>query len=431
MSRCELVHRVPQHLPNSQTERFSLRSFLITACVLQSTFVHLNWGSRLTKLPAILRFPEVEQEREFLRHDCVSNTKWARFCYASGAVLWAAFGLLDTVVAPEAATQLAIVRYFVGLPVLFIAFISTFFPPWQIRLKETGLAVTLICGASIIAMVNLLPTTSTHGYFVGLILVLIYAFSFGQLTFRYAIFAGVFLSFLFIYIELFRLRFPLDVTVSKSAFLLAAVYIGLFSCGILEHHRRNAFVYTKDMRNANEKLVKLADELQKESTHDELTGLLNRRQLNLLFEELVLLLKQKHQPSSLILIDLDNFKKVNDVSGHWTGDRVLKEISNLFTSIVPLKDHIVRLGGDEFVIFAPGFSLSQCENLAKKISSSFSQWKNTNLTARVAGLGLSFGLAEINSEIDSLENALKRADRALYSAKHRSKGGLISNLTRV
>ena len=405
----------------NQVTLFWENTFRKTASVLNSIQTRTHGRVILIKPPSVLRFTEIDQEIEFLKHDCESNPRWARFCYASGAILWAAFGFLDMVVAPEEIAQLSMIRYLIGLPVLFLAFLTTLHAPWHSKSKETGLAVTLVCGASIIAMVNILPTTSTHGYFVGLILVLIYAFSFGQLTFRYAVFSGVFLAGFFIAIELFRQRFPFDVIASKSAFLLAAVYIGLFSCGILEHHRRNAFQSQKDMRRANSRLMDLANALQHESTHDELTGLLNRRQLSPLFDVLVERWKAHGESSSIILMDLDNFKRVNDLAGHWTGDKILKEIAELMTKSLHIPHHTFRIGGDEFVIFVPGISSKKCEDFTKMITHLFSEWSSTNLTARVARLGLSIGVAEVNSETDNLEAVLRRADRDLYAAKRRSK----------
>jgi diguanylate cyclase (GGDEF)-like protein len=375
-----------------------------------------------------MQFTETEQERYFLLHDCENNLGKARFCYATGAFLWAAFGLLDIFVAQESLDSLVIVRYCLGFPVLVLAFFASFIDSWQRRLKEIGLFVTLICGGCIIAMDNILPPTSRHGYFVGLILVLMYSFSFGQLTFNYAILSGFGLTFVFVVTEFSRARLPIDVFLSKSAFLMAAVYIGLFCCGTLEHHRRRDFSSSREMRRKNRRLRSLARALQDESTHDELTGLLNRRQLRPVFDQLLAKLIASGVESTFMLIDLDSFKRVNDMSGHLVGDEILKEVANVLRSTVGSVSSIFRIGGDEFVIALPGISRAQINDYISQIIDAFYCWKETNNTARCAHLGISIGHAEIRSNRDTLEDVLKRADNDLYVSKR--KGILPSKLLR-
>ena len=122
-------------------------------------------------------------------------------------------------------------------------------------------------------------------------------------------------------------------------------------------------------------------------------------------------------PFSLILLDIDDFKRVNDIYGHQEGDYVLAELSNEMQSVSRKSDFIYRFGGEEFMIIAPNAGLHSAEGFAEKLRAAVQR----NVHIRGDGnITISLGGAEI-TPADNVESLIKRADANLYSAKHTGK----------
>ena len=156
---------------------------------------------------------------------------------------------------------------------------------------------------------------------------------------------------------------------------------------------------------------KLEEEIQRLSITDDLTGLYNHRYFFKTLEgELVRLTRQKTS-LSLLMFDLDNFKKYNDLYGHLEGDKVLRKIGQIVRhSIRSNVDSGYRYGGDEFAALLIGASLDQALTIAERIRSFIEQAGFQNITVSV-------GLAEFKNLFD-LEEFVKSADDAMYVAKH-------------
>ncbi|WP_022662296.1 sensor domain-containing diguanylate cyclase [Paucidesulfovibrio longus] len=153
--------------------------------------------------------------------------------------------------------------------------------------------------------------------------------------------------------------------------------------------------------------------LERMTVTDELTGVANRRRFDEQFE----MAKSRHQrgnnPFSLILIDLDGFKKINDKAGHLEGDRVLVEVAGLIREQIRPADLVARWGGDEFIVMAES-GLKGAEDLAERIRAAVEQ--SQIVCPTVCHLTTSMGVAEY-LEGESLDNLTSRADEALYRAK--------------
>lgn len=160
--------------------------------------------------------------------------------------------------------------------------------------------------------------------------------------------------------------------------------------------------FLKTMKDQNERLT---DSTRK----DPLTGLQNRRALD---EVLALLDFAKHSFSMLVL-DIDRFKQVNDTYGHQTGDEVLKFVADLIQSAVRQKDHCFRFGGEEFIVILPDTPLAVAFQTAERIRSQMEG------TVSPAGrpVTVSIGAAEFPVQSDDLDELFRLADKALYKAK--------------
>jgi len=167
---------------------------------------------------------------------------------------------------------------------------------------------------------------------------------------------------------------------------------------------------------------KLEEEVQRLSITDDLTGLYNHRYFFKTLEgELVRLTRQKTS-LSLLMFDVDNFKKYNDLYGHIEGDKVLKKIGQIVRqSIRSNVDSGYRYGGDEFASLLIGASLDQALAIAERIRSLIEQSGFQNITVSV-------GLAEFKNHFD-LEEFIKSADDAMYVAKHSGGNRVYTNLT--
>jgi len=163
----------------------------------------------------------------------------------------------------------------------------------------------------------------------------------------------------------------------------------------------------------------LEREIRDLSLRDELTFLYNRRGFYLLAEQALRLAQRSGTPFSVLFVDLDNLKQINDTLGHEVGSEFLCEVSELLRSFVRRTDVVGRVGGDEFVI-AGQSSESAMENVAQRLEQAAEQ-RNREPGRKYP---FSFSLGHVTSpegERESLEDLLHRADGAMYTTKRRKK----------
>lgn len=155
--------------------------------------------------------------------------------------------------------------------------------------------------------------------------------------------------------------------------------------------------------------------LEAMASTDKLTGIGNRSMFDLNLINALKLFQRNSQPFSVILLDIDHFKRVNDTLGHMEGDRVLREISNLLQDAVRDSDVLCRWGGEELIILVHDCAIDSALVLAEKIRSVI---ESTTLASLADGspITISAGVTEALSD-DSVDTILGRADEALYTAK--------------
>ena len=187
---------------------------------------------------------------------------------------------------------------------------------------------------------------------------------------------------------------------------------------------------TAALARANEVLAreiderrKLQVELEGLATTDSLTGASNRRHFNEALQTEMRRAQRYHAPLSLILMDIDYFKRVNDMHGHQVGDAVLREFTRLVRDHVRAQDFLARWGGEEFVLLTPQCDLDCAAALAEKLRRMIDA-----LDFEVAGhVTCSFGVAEWRSG-EPHAQWLARADQALYRAKGEGRNRVIALL---
>jgi len=166
----------------------------------------------------------------------------------------------------------------------------------------------------------------------------------------------------------------------------------------------------------------LEEEVRRLSITDDLTGLYNHRHFFKTLEAELVRLKRQKTSLSLLMFDLDNFKKYNDLYGHLEGDKVLKTVGEIVkNSIRSNVDSGYRYGGDEFTVLLIGASADRASAIAERIRSSIEQAKSHHIT-------VSIGLSEYRDHFD-LEGFVKSADDAMYRAKNGGGNRVHSNIS--
>jgi diguanylate cyclase (GGDEF)-like protein len=162
-------------------------------------------------------------------------------------------------------------------------------------------------------------------------------------------------------------------------------------------------------------MTQLQNELEHQSNTDVLTGLLNRRALQRAAARAIAHAHRRNSPLTLVLLDLDHFKDINDRHGHEGGDAALALTAQCLTRNLRAEDLVARIGGEEFVALLPETDEPQATLTAERIrygieNLCFSPRKNITLSA-------SFGVTRLQPDDTTLEQMLSRADQALYQAK--------------
>lgn len=159
---------------------------------------------------------------------------------------------------------------------------------------------------------------------------------------------------------------------------------------------------------------------------DSLTGLLNHAQIQLAAERVFAQYKRSKTTFTIAMIDIDNFKQVNDTYGHLSGDRVIKAIAQLFQQRLRFTDYIGRFGGEEFLVIMPDMNIQDAGNLINSLRKSFSliNFKDKQKTFNVT---FSAGIAE-NTSMENFFEQIKFADEALYRAKDRGRNIVCASL---
>jgi two-component system cell cycle response regulator len=168
----------------------------------------------------------------------------------------------------------------------------------------------------------------------------------------------------------------------------------------------------------SERLMQIENSLlRRDAAVDPLTGLFNRRYLDLRLDH-ELEFAQRHQhPVSVIMLDLDHFKTINDGYGHAAGDTLLLGVADVLRARLRIYDTPCRHGGDELVIVAPGAGRAEAEVIAEALRSQIAQAAFGDGAHVLPGVTASFGIAVYPDHARTTEDLLRTADAALYCAK--------------
>jgi two-component system cell cycle response regulator len=163
------------------------------------------------------------------------------------------------------------------------------------------------------------------------------------------------------------------------------------------------------------RIVTLVEETRRLASSDPLTGLTNRRAFSLALETEIARAERLGHPLSMLLLDVDHFKSVNDTHGHQVGDAVLREVGKCLRGSVRVYDHVARWGGEEFVVALPQANAAEAAVVAERIRARIAGVVIPTVTAALS-VTASVGIAARRAG-EQLDGLIERADQAMYLAK--------------
>lgn len=174
-------------------------------------------------------------------------------------------------------------------------------------------------------------------------------------------------------------------------------------------------------------ISKMITQIKQLSQEDPLTKIFNRRHLNTIAEEEISKVKKNNSTLSIVLLDIDHFKKVNDVYGHAAGDAALISCVDVIKKNIRSTDCIGRLGGEEFCILLPNTTLDDAKKLSERIRKNIAEhhikWQENTIQ-----ITASFGITSFNANTENeWSNLLNKADIAMYQAKNNGRNQIILN----
>lgn len=171
--------------------------------------------------------------------------------------------------------------------------------------------------------------------------------------------------------------------------------------------------------------------LEQESITDPLMGIYNRRYLERRLSSEIARAGRYGMPLSVLLLDIDHFKRINDTHGHQVGDVVLAELAQVIVNTVRTTDIVTRYGGEEIMVMAPSTPLKTAVNLAERLrkiieNTSLTVPGNLNRKLKALHITVSVGVACFGQNAHDLDSLIQSADEALYRAKKKGRNCVIS-----
>jgi diguanylate cyclase (GGDEF)-like protein len=197
---------------------------------------------------------------------------------------------------------------------------------------------------------------------------------------------------------------------NNTAYLLIGAASSVLFAYVLENIARTAFV--SQLR------------LEQEAQHDYLTNLVNRRYLATLAQREISRAQRFERPLSVMLVDIDHFKKVNDQYGHDTGDQVIREMGQLLAQQMRASDVVGRHGGEEFALLLPETTREEAMHLAQRLCASVAKHRFM-ASGTAVPLTISVGVAAYEGGTQDWSALLKQADAAMYSAKQQGRDRVV------
>ncbi|BAI81309.1 conserved hypothetical protein [Deferribacter desulfuricans SSM1] len=356
---------------------------------------------------------------EYLDVTNLVNEKILKLTSVIGVLLFYSFGILDVLLYPQFKYLFLKFRFlFIGIPIS-ICFIILLLKN-NIKVKIIAFSIIAILVSINICAVIFISKDINQFYYTGLVFLILYVTNISNLPFKYNIFTVIIINLVFI---VFSIVFPFTnkyVLINDVIGLFFVSFAGLFSNYIIDYYR------LRDLELKIKNEIEIAD-LYHKSTHDKLTNLKNKYIFKQLFEQSWENAKRDRKPISILMIDIDDFKKYNDNYGHIAGDNVLKKIALILQENVKRNNDVVaRFGGEEFIIMLYDTDEYGAKMIANNILKNINKTNIKHDYATFGRVTVSIGCSTIIPKDNLNPNDLIIiADEALYKAKKEGKNKVI------
>ncbi|NOY44070.1 MAG: GGDEF domain-containing protein, partial [Deltaproteobacteria bacterium] len=367
---------------------------------------------------ASLRFQD-PLEQAFRRYDLAALLPQMRTSLAAGLAILASFGLLDAALFPGLRPRLWALRYGAACPAVAGALALSFWRRGRPYLPLAYAGALIVGGGALIAVMAQHPRIAVL-YYPSLILLLIFAYAFSGLRVAPATAAAAAVTLLYVPLALFGSVLSPSVAVNNVAGLAATNLIGAATGYLLERYRRKDFLQTLLLTLDKRELEASNRALRELSYLDPLTGIPNRRAFDEAFEQEWNRAYRHGYPLSLLLVDIDHFKRFNDELGHLAGDLCLGRVAEVLRSFGGRPgDLAARYGGEEFVLLLAGTEKPAAARLADEIRHRVAGVRiELPPPAGSRGVTVSVGVASVVPGPGRCrEGLVAAADAALYRAK--------------
>jgi diguanylate cyclase (GGDEF)-like protein len=358
--------------------------------------------------------------REYIRPTWVRDTRRAM---VMAAMFYLAFGVSDYFLLGmnDAFQTVCLSRMMIFVVGLAVAFGADRF--W--RGLVDGLIPTLVVGLAMMAFLSftLLFPFDVGWHAMGMMLMLLGTYVFIPNRFLPAMGVAVWSTIAFIWLMLDNF----DLGAGKAMILILVLFGMNLFCGVsaarVSRLTRETFRDAQILRQANQRLTeeavvrkRLEQDLIAQVHHDELTGVSNRRRFQELARQCMRQAEASETGLSLMLLDVDYFKQINDTYGHSRADEVLKALARICQARMGEEDMLARVGGEEFALMLPGVDLEGARKQAERIR--VGVWESPVLLADAAiHITISIGVVEWQRG-ESLTELMRRADQTLQAAKY-------------
>jgi diguanylate cyclase (GGDEF)-like protein len=328
-------------------------------------------------------------------------------------VLFLAFVVIDlTTLPPEVSYWTARIRLFVLLPPFLLLLYVSYRPSLRGYVRRTVYFVSLVAGLGTTLVIGVAYKLGTQIPYEGILLVALFIYLIACLQWRRALVANLLTLVSFIAMELLYQK-DSQALVYEIIFMCAANAVGAYGGYFLEHSARTMFLI-------NNLLNELAE-------IDGLTGLSNRRTLNVHLDRIWRQAVRDKQAVAIAMIDVDHFKKYNDRYGHAQGDAALRAVADVIAHHArrPL-DITARYGGEEFAVVWFHPSALELPRMANVITKSVANLGMPHADSEFGTVTISVGVALMTPVAgQSSTELLKAADAALYDAKHQGRNRVV------
>lgn len=371
-----------------------------------------------------LRFRKPDTESAFRGDYFAKTITQLRWNLLLGAFLYGVLGVIDYLTLTETRGEAWFIRYCIVCPTVLAVFLLSFTKHFQKLMQPLLTLGGLIAGAGAVRLSMIAPASLAYVSFTGILLCLIFYYTFVGLRFATAAMLSWSIVLLYQFTVGWQSGTPGHFQAHDILVLLSFNITGMWGSYVRERYMLYDFLHRRVIQEQKEELGKTLQEAETarreaetSSRLDPLTNLYNRRHFFSIVDGEIDRAQRHSACLSLIILDIDHFKSVNDTHGHHAGDAVLTAAAEIIRSGVRSSDIVCRYGGEEFVILLPDTEVDAALNVSERLRFSFETGRiiTRNCTIRVTA---SMGVASMNGcrECD-IDELLRRADDALYRAK--------------